>query len=227
MNVKKILPQGIRNRIWSILKNQLIKIRQESEKKYPQYTLDKIHLSNARLLMDRNELLTLLPHKGVVAELGVDEGDYSADIISHNQPLKLHLVDLWSSQRYNTKKKVKVQERFSKEIENGSVEINFGLSTVVSEIFPDNYFDWIYIDTTHAYEQTLLELHAYKPKMKENGVIAGHDFVRWAENGLARFGVIEAVSEFCVKENWEFLYLTMENSNLPSFAIRSLKSPAV
>jgi hypothetical protein len=35
-----------------------------------------------------------------------------------------------------------------------------------------------------------------------------------------RYGVIEAVHEFCIAHNWELLYLTVDYPEVPSFAIR-------
>ena len=38
----------------------------------------------------------------------------------------------------------------------------------------------------------------------------------------SRFGVIEAVYQFCVEEDWELLYLTLENAANGSFAVRKI-----
>ena len=107
------------------------------------------------MLTTREELLDLLPKGGIVAELGVDEGDFSKTILEINKPKKLHLVDIWGSKRYNQEKRRKVETRFKKNIEANSLEINLGLSTEVGKEFQDNYFDWIYIDTAHSYKTTI------------------------------------------------------------------------
>ena len=109
-----------------------------------------------------------------------------------------------------------------KEIKENKVEINRGLSTQVVDQFANGYFDWIYIDTTHSYETIIEELELYRSKVKENGIIAGHDYIVGNWDGLVRYGVIEAVYEFCVKYNWEILYLTNELNIKPSFAIRKI-----
>jgi len=64
----------------------------------------------------------------------------------------------------------------------------------------------------------------YRTKVKENGIIAGHDYIVGNWNGLIRYGVIEAVHEFCLKYDWEILFITAELSNNPSFAIRRIMS---
>jgi predicted O-methyltransferase YrrM len=60
--------------------------------------------------------------------------------------------------------------------------------------FPDNYFDWIYIDGNHLYEHVKKDLECYYPKVRPNGIIAGDDycFPGWWDDGVTR-----AVDEFC------------------------------
>jgi len=190
----------------------------------PKFEINSRNIQNTKLLVDRSELLNMLPKNGTVAEIGVDEGDFSELILKITNPHKLHLIDFWGSKRYNQEKREKVEKKFKEEIVNSVVEINLGLSTQVAGIFPDCYFDWIYIDTDHSYKTTITELELYKNKVKENGIIAGHDFILGNWNDVVRYGVIEAVYEFCTKYNWEILYITAELNNNPSFAIRRMYS---
>lgn len=45
-------------------------------------------------------------------------------------------------------------------------------------MFPDGYFDMVYIDATHFYEDTLLDLRSWEPKIrKPGGIISGHDYI--------------------------------------------------
>jgi hypothetical protein len=198
------------------------KVNAQISSSIPRHEITDIHIKNARLLPTREKLLDVLPKNGIVAELGVDEGDFSESILSINKPEKLHLIDFWGTNRYNQNKRQKVENRFSENIESKKVEINIGLSTEVVGNFEDNYFDWIYIDTTHMYKTTIEELEAYRTKVKKNGIIAGHDFIMGNWNGLVRYGVIEAVHEFCVKYKWEIIYLTTELHTSSSFAIRRI-----
>lgn len=198
------------------------KFNSNNSKKIPKYEIADKHIKNAKLITTREELLKFLPQNGVVAELGVDEGNFSQLILSINNPQKLHLIDFWGSKRYNQSKRKKVENRFLNHTESGNVEINIGLSTKVVENFKDNYFDWIYIDTDHSYKVTIEELELYRRKVKTDGIIAGHDYILGNWNRLVRYGVIEAVYEFCNKYDWEIIYLTTELKNNPSFAIRKI-----
>ena len=51
------------------------------------------HFSNCIVLSNRSELLRRLPKGGVVAEIGVADGDYSQEILALNEPSKLLLID--------------------------------------------------------------------------------------------------------------------------------------
>lgn len=50
-------------------------------------------------------------------------------------------------------------------------------------------------------------------------MIAGHDYTigNWVEG--YRYGVIEAVHEFCVENDWRISYLTVDTTEGRSFAI--------
>ncbi|NVK53916.1 MAG: class I SAM-dependent methyltransferase [Flavobacteriaceae bacterium] len=208
----------IYKKITEIVGKEIAKIEQN----LPSLELNQIHFDNLRVLKNRESLLNELPKNGIVAELGVDKGGFSQMILEINHPQKLHLIDSWNTERYHSGLKIKVEERFSKEISNESVVIHQGFSTDFAENFPNSYFDWIYIDTDHSYQTTKNELLLYKDKIKPGGIIAGHDFVKGNMQKQIRYGVLEAVYEFCFNENWEFVFLTMEMNNNPSFAIRKI-----
>ena len=58
-----------------------------------------------------------MPSKGIVAEVGVDEGNYSEEILSITKPKILYLIDAWGSERYGDDKFNKVQNRFAAEVD--------------------------------------------------------------------------------------------------------------
>ena len=53
------------------------------------------------MITNRTKRLEPLPKNGVVAELGVDTGCFSSDILDYIKPRQLHLIDIWGSDRYN------------------------------------------------------------------------------------------------------------------------------
>jgi hypothetical protein len=219
----KIIPKSWIRGLYQMYLWPLMKILRFQASQIPKYNIDNKHIANTKFLKNREAMLALLPKEGVVAELGVDEGGFSGKIMDISNPGKLHLVDFWGSKQYNQRKRKSVEDRFKQQIEEGRIEINLGLSTQVVSRFPDSYFDWIYIDTSHSYSTTIAELEAYRTKVREDGIMAGHDFIMGNWNNLIMYGVIEAVYEFCNKYNWEIIYLTAEIDIPPSFAIRRIK----
>lgn len=218
--LNKVLPKSAKGKLYEVVKKQLVAKFKAQDATIPRINISEKHLANARLLVNREAMLDLMPKNGVVAEVGVDKGDFSKKILAHTQPSKFHLVDMWSSKRYHDGLSKVVQDKFAKELASGMMEINRGMSTERLPEFPDHYFDWVYIDTDHTYPTTAAELEICRTKVKPGGIIAGHDFVAGSFPTLARYGVIEAVYEFCEKYDWELLYVTAEQDIPPSFAIR-------
>ena len=209
-------------KIFKILIRRL-KINFFGEKQMPRVPLTKKHMENCELLLDRLEMLSKLKKRGKIAEIGVDQGEFSELILKVTEPDLLHLVDIWDSKRYHGGLFKKVTSKFKNLIDLESIQIHRKLSTDAADDFEDDYFDWIYIDTTHSYDTTREELVKYAPKIKHDGIIAGHDYTMGSWHSLNRYGVIEAVHEFCVKYEWELVYLTVEPTENQSFAIRRIQ----
>ena len=209
-------------KIFKILIRSL-KINFFGGKQMPRVPLAKKHMENCELLLDRLEMLSKLKKRGKIAEIGVDQGEFSELILKVTEPDLLHLVDIWDSKRYHEELFKKVTGKFKNLIDLESIQIHRKLSTDAADDFEDDYFDWIYIDTTHSYDTTREELVKYAPKIKHDGIIAGHDYTMGSWHSLNRYGVIEAVHEFCVKYEWELVYLTVEPTENQSFAIRRIQ----
>lgn len=61
-------------------------------------------------------------------------------------------------------------------------------SSLAAQHFQDESCAFIFVDGGHSYEQVIKDLKAWYPKLKEGGIIAGHDY--------DSPGVIKAVKEF-------------------------------
>jgi len=160
---------------------------------------------------NRYDFLRNFPKGGICAEIGVFRGDFSVHILGHLKPKKLHLIDVWrlagprwggipTDEIYRM-----VQNKYKSEIENNIVEMNEVKDQEFLKTLNDNYFDWVYIDSSHQYEHTKLELNILKDKVKPAGVIAGHD---WRDNpNHKHYGVHKAVEEFCSESGYEIIFL--------------------
>lgn len=172
------------------------------------------YLNMTKLISDRVNMLSYLPCRGKVAELGVFRGDFSRQILRVNQPRELHLVDV--------------------DISKIDIDWNEDLTEVFIHQMDDlywlpkyfNYFDWLYIDTLHTYEQTKKELILSHDAIKDSGFICGHDYTHVCAIGPQetwhRYGVIEAVNEFCEEYRYNLLYLTNEPDRFLSYVLQRI-----
>jgi hypothetical protein len=157
----------------------------------------------------RDFFLRKMPKRSVCAEIGVWKGDFSARILKFVKPTRLHLIDPWIAEsgeeyrgaRYGervTQEEMdglyqEVRERFEEAAWQGIVSFHRSTSAEAAPLFPEEYFDWVYVDGNHRYKFVKQDLELFLPKVKPGGYIAGDDYgsVGWWEDGVTR-----AVDEF-------------------------------
>jgi len=59
-------------------------------------------------------------------------------------------------------------------------------SLQAAKIFPNKYFDLVFLDSDHRYESTKAEIEAWLPKVKENGILSGHDYTATHHEGVTK-----------------------------------------
>lgn len=109
---------------------------------------------------------------------------------------------------------------FADEIEKEKVILCRGYSSEELAKIPCRHLDWIYVDTAHDFENACADLEESGRVVKPGGLICGHDYTRWGNKGLGRFGVVEAVNKFCAENHCELAFLTNESHRHVSFGIR-------
>lgn len=190
----------------------------------PTFQIEKKNISNLKTKLNRLEILKELKKSSVCAELGVAYGEFSDQILEIVKPKLLVLVDSYPNNgNFVDEGNLEyIKKKYQKKIIEKKIEIIHNDSIKAASMFKDNFFDWIYIDTTHSYHHTLGELRAWKNKIKSDGYILGHDYVmgNWIDN--IKYGVQEAVHQFCVEENWEIVYLTARIGENTSFGIKKI-----
>lgn len=183
--------------------------------------LSDMHVEKCRVLPTRERMLDLMPPGAVAAEVGVAFGDFTSEIVTRTSPRKLHLVDAWEGERYESGL-AKIKSRFVDQIAAGRIEINQGHSVPTLSKFPDGHFDLVYIDTNHSYETTKKELDPPRLKCKSGGRISGHDFTSGNAVTPVPYGVIEACNEFYVKNNLYYEYAPLEGHGHLSFCLKGM-----
>ena len=183
-------------------------------KKYIQHINKGLAKPTKLNLPTRKDLPKLLDDyslNGIGVEIGVNKGEFSDFLLSNWNCQKLYSVDPWKnyddySDAYNKDQKI-LDEKYleTKQLLSkfkSRSEIVRLPSVEASELFPDSFFDFIYIDAAHEYKFVKEDIDAWLPKLKPNGIIAGHDFVpdgRYYFKSVSAGG-IGGVSEFGVRK---------------------------
>lgn len=163
----------------------------------------------------RSKVLSkLVRHNGIGAEIGVHKGEFIRPILESVNPARLHLIDPWylfglqwpwaTGNKSTTDAFCNIVNQFSVELSQGVLVLNIGYDQEMLLAFTDYYFDWVYLDTSHRYEDTKIELKILSQKAKKDGVIVGDD---WYENpSNLHHGVYRAVNEFVLEQPYQLIY---------------------
>lgn len=177
----------------------------------------------------------LLKKSNNAIEIGVFTGDFA----EHNLKYwtgDYYLCDVWGHRAEDAKKNLWDKNTTSEEewnnIKNiainktsfaGSrVKLVQSFSVEASDQFPANFFDWIYIDAMHDYDNVKKDLESWWSKLRSGGLFSGDDYglseicpidftmtpERWSRKygGVAlhphnKWGTLNALCEFCSNNN--------------------------
>jgi len=178
--------------------------------------LSERHLEHCRVVESRYKLLEFLPKHAVCAEVGILYGDFSDWILRVTKPKKLHLIDIAQTVIDVAK------ERFRSEITAQCVQLHLGDSADVLTSMPDKYFDWLYIDGGHSYAQVKADLEAARPKLVPQGLIVLNDYTFFSPNEFIKYGVVEAIHDFCLEHDFEWVFFALEGRLYNDVALREI-----
>jgi len=164
----------------------------------------------------RPSLETLRDKKDLIgAEIGVYRGDNAKNMLEALDIKKLYLIDPYSGEtnytgvQGNGSDREKAQATFAyaqknlREYEDKIVWINQKSEDAVSLIKEDLSF--CYIDGCHEYDFVKKDVELYFPKVKDGGLVAGHDYdnpnVSRAVNELFQKQNIKVISKICSDDN--------------------------
>ncbi len=135
-------------------------------------------------------------------EVGVRDGQNALYLLENKNIKTLFLVDPFLP--YNDHEKpyteAMQEDEYNKLVKNmyqneDRTIILKKTSGVAMEMFPDELFDFVYIDADHHYDFVKKDLEWFK-KIKHGGIIGGHDY-----QGFAGEDVFRAVNEFAQENN--------------------------
>lgn len=148
-----------------------------------------------KILKDKNYLVGL--------EIGVYSGINATNLLNSLPGLTLYGVDPyivftdWNGRLTHHKedpdKAEEIADKLLTPFNTRYIKIK-KTSNEALTMFEDNFFDFIFIDGLHTYEQVLIDCKNYYPKLKTGGLFSGHDY-----NTIQ--GVKQAVDEFTTTVN--------------------------
>lgn len=155
-------------------------------------------------LQHRDEIPTLLRRAGLngrVCEIGVRAGHNLNVIVRGANPTEFVAIDPWKddkdivsqndvgmSQQRLSELGQSVRQKFGKYGERGNIITGYSFEAVKQ--FPDEHFDYVYIDADHSYEAVKRDIEDWYPKVRVGGILAGHDYVKRTA-GRVNYGVIK------------------------------------
>lgn len=122
-----------------------------------------------------------------VAEVGCSFGNNMVDYSGSFNFTELALIDIHEHACIEIQKRIDTSGySFAGVINKSSVD--------AAGMFPDNHFDFIYIDADHSFVAVTADLNAWYPKVKPGGWILGHDYNFHSTDD--NDGVTKAVQQF-------------------------------
>jgi hypothetical protein len=195
----------------------------------PAAALTDAHLRDCRVVPDRLCLLEKLPKHGVVAEVGVLAGDFSASILEIIQPSKLLLIDSFGSAdwawtgRFTADQHLEfVRSRFKEQRESGQVEVIQEYSWDALAALPEHSLDLAYIDAGHDYDSARKDLEAARHAVSPTGVIVMNDYIMFDTSLGVPYGVVHATNEFCLEHGWEMFLFALQSHLFNDVALRKI-----
>jgi hypothetical protein len=160
----------------------------------------------------RNDLFKLMGKVGgfkVGAEIGVWNGVHAVEILGAIKGLELFCVDSWcgfSQEKFFTDQEmISVYEDAKANLSGRNVHIVKNTSVEASKLISDGALDFVYIDACHYFNEVMLDILLWAPKVRKGGIVAGHDF-----RDLYKCGVVDAIKAYTQANRIIEWYITFE-----------------
>jgi hypothetical protein len=144
--------------------------------------MDIMRLKGGILETGLNKFVDILSDNCIIAEIGSYAGESAALFLRRAK--KLYCIDPWagtSESIHNEKFVAEAEEQFDRllfEHPDRIVKVRM-TSTCAALLFPEKFFDVVYIDGLHDYNHVRIDILTWLPKLKTSGILSGHD---WGNN---------------------------------------------
>jgi len=139
----------------------------------------------------------------IVAEVGVRSGKHALTMLNSLDIKELYLIDHFLPYVDGTiRVEQSMQNKCYKLMFNNLIRHFSKMmfitrpSEFAATLFPDKFFDFVYIDSDHKYNAVKSDIKSWYPKVKNGGYLGGHDY-----RIVPLPGVVMAVDEFLEEYN--------------------------
>jgi hypothetical protein len=163
-----------------------------------------------------NEIKTHFNGKQIiVAELGILYGESIPLLLNNLNIHEYNGIDAFINYESNKDGSYELMKNHGNDIYNTiknrylhdkRVNIVKGFTNEVVHQFNDNYFDLVFIDAGHEYEQVSSDIELWSKKVKKNGILCGDDYFYPP--------VKRAVHEFIEKNNYKLFNSINKNPDV-------------
>ena len=125
---------------------------------------------------ERYDVSKLATPGGVGIELGVAEGVFSEQVLIRSSLSYLYSVDMYAGDRGHNDDEYRraLTRLMPHRARNSILRMRFDEAV---KLFPDNYFDFVYVDGyAHTGQEEGNTLREWFPKVKPGGIFAGDDY---------------------------------------------------
>lgn len=152
--------------------------------------------------VDRVSMMELFHKLGFTrgVEVGTERGVFAKQICQAIPGIHLSCVDPWLA--YSGYREHVSQGRLDDfyeitkdRLKDYNVDLIRKYSADAVEDFEDGELDFVYIDGNHEYRHTVNDIALWTPKVRDGGIVAGHDYIK-RKNPDYLMGVVPAVNGF-------------------------------
>ena len=111
----------------------------------------------------------------------------AVEIINSKKNIKLYCVDTWKGSAEHQFDQIIIEDKLY-ELFLNNVKTLLNVITPIrqnsieaSKLFEDDSLDIVFINADHSYDAVKADIEAWYPKVKNKGILAGHDYGGWPD----------------------------------------------
>ena len=190
----------------------------------PRLRIQEIHYHDIPNAAHRGELASVCNALGLIGnavEVGVWHGGFSRHNLQTWNGSRYYMIDAWSFRANHTVNGALSRDKNINSTLQNERDYNIARDAVAPWLmsgravilrrfaeaavhdFPDQFFDFIYLDAGHDFMSVMRDLRAWFPKLRKGGMLAGDDFAdehdtfpRMNDHAGWHWGVKSAVAQF-------------------------------